>query len=341
METPEPKSRRYLPFGALLKRHRLAAGLSQEELAERAHVSVRAISAYERGHRTVPYRETVRLLADALGLTAHERADLEAAVPRRHGPRGAPAPPEARAELPLAAVRPRPGGATVPALVGRERELVLLERRLAGQGPPVLLLAGEPGIGKSRLLAAAAERATELGWHVLAGGCQRQAGQEPYVPLLQALESDIASQPLARLRVRLQGCAWLVRLLPELAARPIESLPAWTLRPEQERRLLFRAVVGQYLANIAGPAGTLLLLDDLQWAGADALNLLTTLVRQHEGTVRVIGAYRQTEMGAQHPLSGMLADLAQAGLAAQHALLRLSSAAAASLPPRSGCLHQA
>jgi predicted ATPase len=89
--------------------------------------------------------------------------------------------------------------------------------------------------------------------------------------------------------------------------------------------------VGQHLANDADPAGTLLLLDDLQWAGADALELLTTLVRQRAALARVIGAYRSTEVGAQHPLGSKLADLAQACLAAQHLLLPLVGAAGAQL----------
>ena len=65
----------------------MAAGLSQEALAERAGLSARAISDLERGARRAPYRETVRLLADALGLSDADRAALEAAVDRGRGPR--------------------------------------------------------------------------------------------------------------------------------------------------------------------------------------------------------------------------------------------------------------
>jgi transcriptional regulator with XRE-family HTH domain len=56
------------PFGTLLRRHRLAAGLSQEVLAEQARMSINGIGALERGDRRYPYRETVVLLAKALGL---------------------------------------------------------------------------------------------------------------------------------------------------------------------------------------------------------------------------------------------------------------------------------
>src|SRR5678816_1469442 len=61
-------------FADLLRQHRLAAGLTQEELAERAGVSRRGISDLERTARSRPYRETVRVLADALGLTGGERS---------------------------------------------------------------------------------------------------------------------------------------------------------------------------------------------------------------------------------------------------------------------------
>src|SRR5258708_35532206 len=67
-------------FGALLRRFRLAAGLSQEELAERARVTAHGISALERGIRRVPYRDTVETLGKALDLSPSERQALEQAV---------------------------------------------------------------------------------------------------------------------------------------------------------------------------------------------------------------------------------------------------------------------
>src|SRR5207248_919386 len=73
-------------FGGLLRRHRVVAGLSQEMLAERAGLSVRGISDLERGARRAPHRDTVRLLARALDLTAGEIEALLAAAARRRGP---------------------------------------------------------------------------------------------------------------------------------------------------------------------------------------------------------------------------------------------------------------
>jgi class 3 adenylate cyclase/tetratricopeptide (TPR) repeat protein/transcriptional regulator with XRE-family HTH domain len=295
-------------FGALLRRYRKVAGLTQEQLAERALLSVFTISALERGANHAPRKDTLALLAEALGLSPSERAALGQAA---HVPAAAPA-------------SPSPEAVAAAPLVGRQPDLALLERHLAGDGPPVLLLAGEPGIGKSRLLRDVGEQAARAGWTVLAGGCTRRGGQDPYAPLTEALQQPLRAYTEPDV---LRGCAWLVRLLPELADGPIEPLPAWALTPAQERRLMF-AAVGRYLTNLAGPAGTLLVLDDLQWAGPDALDLLLSLLRVSPAfPLRLVGAYRDTEVPAEAPLAAALADLAQAGLVRHHALEPLSAAA--------------
>jgi tetratricopeptide (TPR) repeat protein/transcriptional regulator with XRE-family HTH domain len=296
------------PFGAVLKRYRQAAGLTQEALAGQAGLSIRTISDLERGLKTRPHPDTVARLAAALRLAPAEQAALLAA---RQG------------TVPAAL------GPALPPFVGRSRELVLLEQHLAGAGPPLLLLSGEPGIGKSRLLHEARQRAGAQGLQVLAGGCQRHSAQLPYAPLLPALERHLHALTPTQLRCALAGCAWLVRLLPELAHGPIEPLPAWTLPPAQERRLLF-AAVARLLGNVAGPQGTLLLLDDLQWADPDALALLASLLHS-EAPVRVLGAYRDTEAQPQTALATAVADLAQAGRAAQHSLGPLAAVDAAHL----------
>jgi predicted ATPase/DNA-binding XRE family transcriptional regulator len=306
-----------LTFGALLKRYRLEAGLTQEELAERAALSTNAVSALERGARQVPRKETVALLADALKLSEQERAILEAAARRLRGSMtGPPASP-----LGLASTAAASAGALTP-LVGRTHEVALLERHLSGAAPPALFFTGEPGIGKTRLLHEAALRADDQGWRVLQGGCHSRGGQEPYAPLPGVLERALSQLALAECRKALDGCAWLVRLLPELTE--LVPAPAWPLLPEQERRLLF-AAVGRFLSNIAGPRGTLLVLDDLQWAGADAFDLLASLLQDMPGKpVRLVGAYRSTEVRAQDALHAFLADLAAAGRATQLELDPLS-----------------
>lgn len=92
------------------------------------------------------------------------------------------------------------------------------------------------------------------------------------------------------------------------------------------------AAVARYLANVTGPTGTLLVLDDLQWAGVDALDLLATLLRTPgEQPLRVVGAYRSTEVHPPDPLGSLLADLGAGGLADEIRLGPLAPEEAAGL----------
>src|SRR5690348_13918657 len=139
METPPG-------FGELLRRYRAAAGLSQEELAERAGLSARGIADLERGVRTVPYPRTVRQLAEVLGLGADERALLLAARNHAHDARQDAGGAALRQELP---VPPTP-------LVDRQRELEELRQRLLAEHVRLLTLTGTGGTGKTRLVLAIA-----------------------------------------------------------------------------------------------------------------------------------------------------------------------------------------
>lgn len=132
-----------ITFAALLRGHRQAAGLSQEALAGRAGLSVRGISDLERGRRRAPYRDTIRLLADALGLTAPERAALEAAA--RRIPRIAASDPAPGA--PLHADLPTP----LTPLVGRTDLIAASTRLLRRADVRLVTLTGAGGIGKTRV----------------------------------------------------------------------------------------------------------------------------------------------------------------------------------------------
>ncbi len=171
-------------FGAILRRYRSDVGLTQEELAECARLSRRGIAALERGERLRPHPETVRLLADALQLDDAQRAHFELAARSRARPAGeTPAPP----------------------LIGRQYEMQALLQPLSSRGPPVVLVAGEPGIGKSHLLQEAATRAARAGWVVLWGGCQRQSIEDPYAPIVQALAQHVARRTPSQVRTALQA----------------------------------------------------------------------------------------------------------------------------------------
>jgi tetratricopeptide (TPR) repeat protein/transcriptional regulator with XRE-family HTH domain len=287
----------------------MIAHLTQEELAERAGVSLRGVVALENGERSRPQRETVRLLAEGLGLVSEERARFEASARRIESP----AKQWAVHSLGSDGL---PDSSSVP-FIGRARELELVEWHLAGQGPPMLVFAGEPGIGKTRLLRHAVDRVTLHQGCVLVGGCQRRSGQEPYAPLPQAIGRHLRRlSPLQRAHA-LRDCHWLARLLPEFAP-DFRNAPSPPVAAEQERRLVFGAA-GRLLANLAGLEQVVLVLDDMQWAPDDALDLLVAVLHDPTVTgVRIICTYRSTEVQADHSLSVMLADLAHAGLARQH-----------------------
>jgi tetratricopeptide (TPR) repeat protein/transcriptional regulator with XRE-family HTH domain len=281
-------------FGLTLTRLRRAAELTQEELAERCKLSVRGIGYLERGARH-PRRSTVDLLVDGLGLAGPERSELLAAAEQ------AGCQPARPAEL-----------------VGRRAELDVIGAHVAGAGSPVLVLTGEAGIGKSRLLAEAARAARERGMTVLSAGCHRFGG-EPYSPVSDALADYARTASEPSLRGQLEGCAGLARLVPELRGLvPEGDGPADTRGP------LF-AAAGRFLGAVAGRHGVLLLLDDLHWAGPDGVMLLSTVIRAvGPRRLRVVAAYRETEARSAGPLSAFVGDLVRLDLVSRLPLPPLS-----------------
>lgn len=283
-----------LTCGQLLRRYRSLAGLTQEELAERCGYSANYIGKLERDQRTPP-RAAVDIFARALELGEEERAALDAA----------------RTPHPAAGRRHH-------RLVGRDQEVARIRRQLSGAESPVLLFAGEPGIGKTRLLEEAAGAATQAAWRVVRGGCQRRAA-DPYAPLSGAIADALQSlSPGDREDVARQA-GQLDLLLPELALSGPQSpagssSPRWpdaSVGPDQQRRLLYASVV-RCLRAVAGEAGVVLVLDDLQWAGPDAFDLLLAVVAAAGPVpVQLIGAYRDSEKSAGAPLQEFVADLAR------------------------------
>ena len=138
---PGAKSKQEVRFGEVLRRYRVAAGLTQEALAERAALSARGISDLERAARTHPYPATVRRLAEALGLSEADRCVLETAV----SPSARFNPETASRTSASAGILPTP----LSSFVGREREVAEVRHLLAGSR--LVTLIGPGGIGKTRL----------------------------------------------------------------------------------------------------------------------------------------------------------------------------------------------
>jgi predicted ATPase/transcriptional regulator with XRE-family HTH domain len=142
-------------FSELLKRHRLAAGITQEELAQRAGLSLRGVGDLERGTRRTPRKDTVKLLANALGLSSDEMAVLEVSVRRLRAIASPSFSAIDRSPASSADTMPsRPIGnlpTPLTSLVGREHEEATAVHLLRRNDIRLLTLTGAPGIGKTRL----------------------------------------------------------------------------------------------------------------------------------------------------------------------------------------------
>jgi class 3 adenylate cyclase/tetratricopeptide (TPR) repeat protein len=173
----------------------------------------------------------------------------------------------------------------------------------------VMLLGGEPGIGKTRLSTEAARIAHGGGAAVLFGSCDEDISHS-YRPFVEALRHYVLSAPDDVLlhHVR-EHRGELLRIAPELAQR-MPTLPKpQAAEPETERYLMFEAVTG-LIAAASQASPVVLILDDLQWARTPELLLLKHIVRSGlPMRLLVIATYRDTELSRTHPLTALLADL--------------------------------
>jgi class 3 adenylate cyclase len=209
---------------------------------------------------------------------------------------------------------PRLVGVPATGFIGRDAERAVLDgalaRARAGQRT-LMLVAGEPGIGKTRLATQLGVGAFGQGDTVLYGRCDADVGV-PYQPWVEALTHLVAKGPDALIdrHVREHG-AELARLVPELARRRPGVAASETADPETERWLLYGAVVG--LLGLAARDGTVvLILDDLHWAGRPTVSLLRHLLLTAPPVrLLVVATYRAAEMGRGDPFGTLLADVAR------------------------------
>jgi class 3 adenylate cyclase/tetratricopeptide (TPR) repeat protein len=196
--------------------------------------------------------------------------------------------------------------------VGRQEELsrltALVADAAAGHGG-LVFLAGEPGIGKTRLTEELIEAAADS-FSVLWGHCLEGDWAPPYAPFAEVIESLAGTVPADELRSDLgTGGPALAQLVPALREAVPDLGDAAPVQPDEERFRLLEAVA-QLLGARAQRTPVLLCLDDLHWADMSTVAMLRHVARTAPGQrLLVLGTYRDAEVGAGHPLHEAMGGL--------------------------------
>ncbi len=209
-------------------------------------------------------------------------------------------------------------------LVGRAAEVrelrEHLDRMVSGEGR-LVLISGEPGIGKTRLAEELAVYAHLRGTWVLRGHCYEQDVGVPYLPFMESLRELFHLSAEALMNELGERIDDLARLLPEFKRTQPQTL---ALTPEDERVHVFDAVA-QWVAAASGLHPLVFLLDDLHWADRASLRLLHHLARTvRRERVLIIGTYREMELDLEHPLHDALSQMNRERLFYRLPLRRLS-----------------
>jgi tetratricopeptide (TPR) repeat protein len=197
--------------------------------------------------------------------------------------------------------------------VGREPELKQLQSAfdgaMSGQGA-LMMVTGEPGIGKTALCEQLSTYVTLRGGRTLVGHCYEAGSLSlPYLAFVEALRSYVLSREVKDLREELgSGASDVARIISEIRERlKIKLRPQKD--PEEERYRLLQAVTS-FLSNAAAVQPMLVVLEDLHDADKGTLDMLTHVSRNLAGArLLIVGTYRDVEVDRSHPLSAALAEL--------------------------------
>ncbi len=190
-----------------------------------------------------------------------------------------------------------------PVLVGRAREMQILEQTLRavrdGSGRCVLL-AGEAGIGKSRLAAEISERAASAQFTLWQGYCSEQDSSFPYAPWIDALRAFLAQYNAAAVNDLLGPYTpELVKLLPELSLLLPSIQPTPSLDLEAEKHRLFESII-RFAASLTASHPLLIVLEDLHWSDEQSIELLQFFVRRiPKIPILLIGTYRSEDLSSR------------------------------------------
>jgi DNA-binding CsgD family transcriptional regulator/tetratricopeptide (TPR) repeat protein len=206
--------------------------------------------------------------------------------------------------------------ATADDFVGRRRELGALcaglDAACAGGGR-LVLLAGEPGIGKSRTALELTAHAAGNGARIVWGRCHEEAGAPPYWPWVQILRVLAAARGVDDLRGDLDaGASDIADILPEIRALLPDLDPPATLSDPSGTRFRLFGSIARFLINSSRRQPLVLVLDDLHWADVPSLRLLEFVAQEMaDSRLLVVGTYRETELSRRHRLSDTLGALAR------------------------------
>ncbi len=193
-------------------------------------------------------------------------------------------------------------------LVGRATELATLARALEAlraRSGGVVLVEGEAGIGKTRLVAELAAQAASLGCRVLQAACYESQQQLPYAPLLdlfRALLDGPAAEVASKIDLLRPSAAYLLTTLPELSDWLPFAVAAGPLDAAAERRR-FLHTIGRVFAALAAQAPLLVVVEDLHWADEASLELLAALARgAAAGPFLLVLTCRDDSAGCREPV---------------------------------------
>ena len=197
-----------------------------------------------------------------------------------------------------------------PVLVGRSEELAILdaalERARAG-GPSTVLIGGEAGIGKTRLVTEFAAGAAASGARLLAGGCLDLGAEglpfAPFAAVLRELVRDLGADGVAAL-LPAQATREFARLLPEFGEAGVEADPAFA------RARLFEQML-TLLERLAEAGPVVLIIEDAHWADRSTRDLMAFLIGSQQvlDGVLIVVSYRSDDLHRTHPLRPLLAEL--------------------------------
>ncbi len=204
--------------------------------------------------------------------------------------------------------------------VGRRREMgelvAALEDARSGQGRLVMLV-GEPGIGKTRTAEEFVAYAQKQDSLVLWGRCHEQQGMPPFWLWVQILRSYVREREPEHLRSDMgSGASVIAEIVPDVnELLPDLDPPPQLDSPEQARFRLFDAIT-RFLKNVSAQTTALVLvLDDLHWADTPSLSLLEFLSQElSDSRLMVVGTYRDADLSRQHSLAETLGQLTRARL---------------------------